>query len=96
MNDLFKDTFTSRNRIFLVDNLPLPLYTPPTADALKQAMDQTKAELAQPPAQQGAVPNMNLGPVPVPISVGGKTRKGKKQKKSKTRKHKQRLPFGKR
>ena len=102
MNDLFKDTFTSRNRIFIVDSLPLPLYTPQTAEALKQAMDQTKAEFAQ---QATAVPNpganlnlvpaatgINLGPAPGFTVAGGRiirTRKGKKgQKKRKTRKHK--------
>ena len=105
MNDLFKDTFTSRNRIFLVDSLPLPLYTAQTADALKQAMDQTKAEFAQgqgaapqvpgamPGAVPGAMPSSMPGAMPgVPgqITVGGKTRRGKKHKKSKTRKHKRR------
>lgn len=108
MNDLFKDTFTSRNRIFLVDSLPLPLYTAQTAEALKQAMDQTKAEFAQqataPTPNPGAnlnlvpAPVVNLGTAPGQTVVGGriiKTRKGKKgHKKSRTRKHK--LPFGKR
>jgi hypothetical protein len=79
MVDLNKDTFTSRNRIFVVDSLPLPLYTPPTLEVLKQTMEQTKAELA---AQPGAL--MPGAAAPAAGGRGRRTRKSKKGRKHKT------------
>jgi hypothetical protein len=84
MVDLNKDTFTSRNRIFLVDSAPLPLYTAPTVDALKQAMDQTKTELA---AQSGN--NMPGAAAPAAGGRGRRTRKSKKGRKYKTHRRRQ-------
>jgi hypothetical protein len=74
LNDLEKDIFNSRNRIFVVDG-KLPTYNAPTLDLLKTGEKQLEDELANKNMQPGAA-----------ISVGGRrTRKQRKHKKSKTR-----------
>jgi hypothetical protein len=72
LNDLEKDIFNSRNRIFVVDG-KLPLYNAPTVDVLKTQETQLEEELK----------NANNMPA---VQVGGRrTRKQRKHKKSKTR-----------
>ena len=68
MNDLEKDIFNSRNRIFVVDG-KLPTYTPPALDALQAQEKQLAEELAR---------NANMPPPAAPVQVGGR-RKTHKQ-----------------
>ena len=62
MNDLEKDIFNSRNRIFVVDG-KLPMYTPPALDALQAQEKQLEEELAR---------NAN---VPPPVQPGGRRKR---------------------
>lgn len=70
MNDLEKDIFNSRNRIFVVDG-KLPTYTPPALDALQAQEKQLEEELAR---------NANMPP---PVQVGGRRKTHKKRKHTK-------------
>lgn len=85
MNDLEKDIFNSRNRIFVVDG-KLPMYTPPALDAMQNAEKQLEDEFKN--NANMPQPGMPLPGMGAPISVGGrKTRKlrHKKAKRGKTR-----------
>ena len=62
MNDLEKDIFNSRNRIFVVDG-KLPTYTPPALDALQAQEKQLEDELAR---------NANMPP---PVQPGGRRKR---------------------
>jgi hypothetical protein len=73
MNDLEKDIFNSRNRIFVVDG-KLPTYTPPALDALQAQEKQLEEELAR---------NANMPP---PAQVGGRRKTHKKRQHTKKRK----------
>ena len=94
MNDLEKDIFNSRNRIFVVDG-KLPTYTAPGLEVLtaaeKQLEDELKANVAanpnMPPMPPQAIPLPGIAPS---VSVGGRRRKtrklrNKKSKRGKTR-----------
>jgi len=79
LNDLEKDIFNSRNRIFVVDG-KLPLYNAPTVDILKTQETQLEEEL------KNVNNNANNNANNMPVNVGGRrTRKQRKHKKSKTR-----------
>jgi hypothetical protein len=100
MNDLEKDIFNSRNRIFVVDG-KLPTYTPPALDALKAAEKNLEDEIARtaampPPGapMPGApMPGLALPGMGTPMQVGGRRRKTRKLrnhrrgKKGKSRRH---------
>jgi len=76
MNDLEKDIFNSRNRIFVVDG-KLPTYNAAPLDTLMENEKQLTAAL-------------QLGNPPAPISVGGRKRKTRKLKARKMRTRKMR------
>ena len=77
MNDLEKDIFNSRNRIFVVDG-KLPMYTPPALDALQAQEKQLEEELAR---------NAN---VPAPAAGGRRKRRTTHKKKQPGKKGKSR------
>ena len=77
MNDLEKDIFNSRNRIFVVDG-KLPMYTPPALDALQAQEKQLEEELAR---------NANM---PAPAAGGRRKRRTTHKKKQPGKKGKSR------
>ena len=79
MNDLEKDIFNSRNRIFVVDG-KLPMYTPPALDALQAQEKQLEEELAR---------NANV-PAPAPAAGGRRKRRTTHKKKQPGKKGKSR------